>query len=142
MLYEVYHKCKERQLEAYRIYCDLLGEKEQIFMLSQPKSVKYGEITHATGSRNKFDDYLVAKEKTRIDERLNEAELMVSAGDDMAKRAEMSLRSSADKYDKVYVMYYLERYSVAMIAGKIGYSRSHIFRILSGIECTLNKSIQ
>lgn len=143
MLYVEHNDYKNKQLAAQRKYDEILAEKEKLFAKTLPKGINYDAEKIAGGqASNVFDDYLIAKEKERIDERLTEIKSILDDRTQLLKLKEQELRASKDWHDKIYVYYYLDHIPVNQIKYKIPYSRSQIFNIINIINtnCHIQKS--
>ena len=74
MLYQEYWEYKTKYYDAQTKYDEVLSEKEQLFAKTQPKATNYDkEVVSGGTPNNTFDDYVIEKEKKKIDERLKEA---------------------------------------------------------------------
>lgn len=135
MLYVEYNDYRNKQLEAQRKYDEILAEKENLFSKTQPKATKYdSEKIICSHDSNIFDNYLIAKEQKRIDERLTEIKSILDDRTKLLTLKEQELRASKDWHDKIYVYYYLDHIAVRQIQFKVPYSRSHIFNIIGVIN--------
>lgn len=113
----------------------VLAEKEELFGRTQPKSADYAKDRVSGSSETApFDAYLIAKERTRIDERIAEAQEIVKNRERLVKLKERELRESKDTHDRIYCMRILDKWAAHRIAGRIGYSTAQIYRILNIIE--------
>ena len=138
VLYLEYELYKRRLTDTERMYDEILLENESLFNKTQPKSLDYGKERVAGGSpQNAFDEYLIQKEKQRIDERLEEARNMVNERKRLLSDKEQELRQSKDMYDRVYKMRHLDKFKVNRIASMTGYSEASIYRILKIISETI-----
>ena len=135
MLYIEYHEYRDKYYDAQRKYDEVLSEKEHLFIKTQPKATQYDKEVVSGGSpSNSFDDYVIAKEKKQIDERLEEAKSILEDRERLLKLKEEELRLSKDWHDKVYVYKYLDNLSVNEIKYKMHYCRSNIYEILKKIN--------
>ena len=71
-VYVVYEDFKNKYFESQNKYDEILREKEYLFSKTQPKAARTDKIIIAGTKTNVFDEYLVVKEKKRIDQRLEE----------------------------------------------------------------------
>lgn len=131
--YEIY-KCKYLEIQAK--YNEILTEKENLFTKTQPNAIRYDKLQIKGGKLrgNGFDEYLIAKEKEHIDERLSEARQLLEDRERLLKLKEKELRASKDKLDLIYVMRFLELKRPYTIARSLNYSESQIYRILDKIQ--------
>lgn len=135
MLYLDYELYKVRYLETQKKYNEILSEKEELFTKTQPKAIKYDkEKVSGGGGSNAFDDYLIAKDEKRIDERLAEVKSLLDDRKVLLDLKEKELRRSKDTIDKIYVRRFLDHAKVNRIASQIGYSESQVYRILNIIS--------
>lgn len=130
--YEIY-KCK--YLEIQTKYNEILTEKENLFTKTQPNAIKYDKVVVQGGTYgNGFDEYLIAKDKEKIDERLAEARQLLEDRERLLKLKEKELRASKDKLDQIYCMRYVDNKRPYAIARCLNYSESQIYRILDKIQ--------
>ena len=135
MLYIEYHEYKTKYYKAQEKYDEVLSEKEHLFAKTQPKATQYDKEVVSGGSpSNSFDEYVIAKEKKQIDERLEEAKSILEDRERLLKLKEIELRQSKDWHDKVYVYKYLDNLSANEIKYKMHYCRSNIYEILKKIK--------
>ena len=67
MIYIEYEAYKNRYYESQKKYHDILNEKEMLFAMTQPKTVKFDSEPVKGGVHNNiFDEYLILKEKKNI----------------------------------------------------------------------------
>ena len=130
--YETY-KCK--YLEIQVTYNRILTEKENLFTKTQPNAIRYDKVQVQGGKYgNGFDEYLIAKEKKKIDERLAEARQLLEDRERLLKLKEKELRASKDKLDLIYCMRFVDNKRPYAIARALNYSESQIYRILDKIQ--------
>ena len=134
-VYPQYIECRARYAEAKRRYAEILTEKEELFQRTQPQAVQFDRERVGGGSpSNKFEEYVIAKESKRLDERLYEARSIAEDRERLLRMKEKELRASGDVRDKVYFMRYLDRMKVYRIARAVNYSEPQIYRILREIR--------
>lgn len=135
MLYIEYHAIRLKYTDAQRIYDDLINEKETLFARTQPQAVNYDKDRVSGGSgKNAFEEYVIAKESTRIDERLAEQNNILDNRKYLLDLKERELRASKFLYDKIYVLRYLDNLTLQQIENRVPYSRVQIWRILKTIK--------
>lgn len=135
--YEIY-KCKYIEIQVK--YNEILTEKENLFTRTQPNAIRYDKVQVQGGNLgNGFDDYLIAKEKAQIDERLIEARQLLEDRERLLKLKEKELRSSKDKLDLIYCMRFIDNKRPYAIARALNYSESQIYRILDKIQKDLRR---
>lgn len=75
-IYVTYEKYKRKYYEIQKLYDKILEEKERLFSMTQPKSTKFNNINIDGGKNNNtFDDYLIMKEKKKLDGKLEETNI-------------------------------------------------------------------
>lgn len=139
-VYIVYEDFKNKYLETQKKYDEILKEKEELFLKTQPKAIVYDKEKIDSGYiHNAFDEYLIAKEKARIDERLIEVKIILRDRERLLYLKEQELRSSKNHIDQIYRMRYIDFYNIRKIAKISCYSESQIYRILERMKKTLEK---
>lgn len=135
MLYLDHALYNARLQDAQKLLDRVLAEKEELFTRTQPNATDYTkDRVSGTTDSAPFDAYLIAKERTRIDERILEAQEIVRDREKLLKLKERELRSSNDTHDRIYCMRILDKWAAHRIADRIGYSTVQIYRILRIIE--------
>lgn len=138
LLYVEYEEYKNKYYEVQRKYDEILGEKEVLFVKTQPKAVKFdGEKVSGGSPVNAFDEYLIMKEKKNIDQRLKEVKSILDDRARLVELKEEELRASNNVQDKIYRYRYLDRFTIDKITRLVNYSRPQIFRILKTIRNNL-----
>lgn len=139
-VYIVYEDFKNKYLETQKKYNEILKEKEELFLKTQPKAIIYDkEKINISYRHNAFDEYLIAKEKARIDERLAEIKAILNDRERLLFLKEQELRSSKNHIDQIYKMRYLDCYNIRKIAKISSYSESQIYRILERVKKQLKE---
>ena len=140
MVYLEYERFKVKYLEIQNNYNDILTEKENLFTKTQPNAIRYDKENVQGGTfENGFDEYLIAKESKKIDERLNEARQLLDDREKLLRLKEDELRKSRDRIDVIYVLKYIDGVHPSKIAKNLNYSKSQVYRMLSKIQSTLRK---
>lgn len=143
MIYLDYEKFRQNYLETQRRYDEILSEKEKLLALTQPQAVQFDKEPCAGGEKGSpFDSYLIEKERRRIDERLEEAKMLLNERKELLMQKGQELRESTDSHDKIYRMKYLGGYKVTKIATVLGYDKSSVYRILQTISDNIRSKIE
>ena len=138
MIYEIYEEYKNKYYETQNEYEKVLSEKEKLFMMTQPSSVKFDkEVVSGGITDNTFEKYLILKEEKKIDQRLEEIKSILEDREKLLKLKEQELRASTSVQDKIYKYRYLDKLKVFKIAKLVGYSEPQIYRILKNIRNNL-----
>lgn len=131
-----YAELKNKYLDAQRKFDEILKEKEALFAKTQPKSPKLDKIGSCE-YHNTFDEYLINKERYKIDERLAEIKLILEDRERLLSLKKHELYGSKNSVDKVYKMKYLEQHDVPYIGNTLHFSRTQVYRILDVIKKAL-----
>ena len=135
MVYLEYEEQKIKYLETQRKYDEVLNEKEVLFSQTQPRSVQFDKERVSGGEpANTFDEYLIKKEKKKIDERLNEIQAILEDRAILLSIKEEELRQSKALEDRVYCCRVLDRMRMQKIIRVLNYSEAHIYRVLRDIS--------
>lgn len=138
MLYLEYEFYRLKYVETQQKFDELLSEKETLFARTQPKAVNYdGDHVSGGNATNKFEEYIEAKDRKRIDERLAEIKSILEDRERLLRLKEKELRASEDIRDKVFYMRYIDRMRIYKIANICHYSEMQIYRILHIINDSL-----
>lgn len=89
-----------------------------------------GEPVVTSPKNDKFDNYLIALEKSGIDKRIEEAQILFELWDKRCKDTEVELRQSRTVNDQIYLRRYIEGKGVKRIARELHYSRSQVYRTI------------
>lgn len=138
-VYVVYEDFKNKYFESQNKYDEILREKEYLFSKTQPKAARTDKIIIAGTKTNVFDEYLVVKEKKRIDQRLEEIKAIVEDRSKLLKLKEIELRHSKNIWDKIYTMRYLDNLNIPKIAFVLNYSEVQIYRKVAIIKSHILK---
>lgn len=135
MIYPEYEAYKERFIESQKIFSEALHEKEKIFTMTQPNAVQYDhDKVQTTPSESVLDKYVIALEESGIDDKIATVRQLFQDRACLLNLKEQELRKSSDRYDRIYVMKYLDCMGINRIAKNMNYSRSQVYRIIKKIE--------
>lgn len=138
-VYIDYENYKKKYHDTQNKFDEILKEKEVLFSKTQPKSAKWDKVgTPGLGHcYNPFDEYLIAKDKKRIDDRLFEIKSILEDRAMLLRAKEQELRSSKNNIDQIYRMRFLDQMHITKIAIIVHYSESQVYRILKNIKQTI-----
>lgn len=140
MVYVQYERMKLKYLIAQNNYEELVKEKEDLFAETQPKGQAYDQDRVSGGQAgNKFDSYVIRKDETRIEERLEEARTIVKDRKLLLEMKRHELEESEDVTDKAYYLKYIKRKKVKEISEIIGYGPAQTNRILKQIRGSMSR---
>ena len=140
MLYIDYIKAQNDYLAAWDTYAEVLKEKEALFDRTQPKGIDYQkDKVQGGGNTNAFDEYILAKERAGIDERLEEAKKIADARWVLMESIQQALRSSMDIEDRVFCLRFMEHRRVKEVAKMLSYSESHVWHVSSRVQAEVQR---
>ena len=128
--YEIF---KGKYLDAQQKLHAIIEEKENLFSRTQPKSPNWDKMP-SSESENAFDSYLIAKEKTKIDQRIKEMQKIVDERRSLMRQKEQELYESKDLCDKINRMKYLESKTVPDLMRKLHFGRTQIYKFISIVQ--------
>lgn len=135
MLFIEYERCKDIYIDLQTKYEAVMLEKEMLFTRVMPNAINYDkEDVQTSVSSNMLDEYILALEKNKVDERLESIKQMLDDRQRLLSMKEQALRNSPDKYDRLYVFRYLEGMEVKQIMRRMYLSRAQVYRILDEIR--------
>jgi DNA-directed RNA polymerase specialized sigma subunit len=135
MLFVEYERCKDIYIELQAKYESVMLEKERLFTRVMPNAINYDKEDIQTSiSSNMLDEYILALERNKVDERLESIKSMLADRQRLLTMKEQALRKSPDKNDRIYVMRYLDGMSVRQMTRRMHLSKTQIYRILDEIR--------
>lgn len=138
MLYQEYELCKKRLSRAKEIYEKVLEEQEEIFTHTQPNAIRYDkDKVKSSVSGDGNEKYIIEKERRMIDERLQDAKVLIEERTKILLDKESELRQSTEIIDIIYVYKFLDNIRTKDICDYLNYSKSQVYRIISQIECKM-----
>lgn len=138
MIFKDYHDAKENLRKSRATYSEILGEKEELFQMTQPGAVDPMRDVIQAERVNPFDNYLEKLQKSGVEERLAEAKALVVEREQILGKISYELMESEDKLDRVFYLREVRRMRVNQIASYLGYSESHVYFLLREIRRKLN----
>ena len=104
-------------------------------MKTLPSAIRYDkDHVQSSPSSNVLDEYVIALDESQIDSELAKVKELIEDRGRLLDLKEKQLRDSQHINDRVYVMKYLEGYSVNRISKVLNYSRTQVYRILDEIK--------
>lgn len=133
MVFIEYEINRRRYVEAIRNLQSLLDRKEDLFMRTQPKSVRYDTDRVQNGNlANAIENYVIQREK--LDKDIEEAKAILADRKEFLSVLETDLRRSNEIEDRIYTMRYIDRCRIRRIKRTVNYSEAQIYRILDRIK--------
>lgn len=140
MLYLEYERYKAKFYMAQKMFEDALLEKERLFTKTQPNAITYDrDPVQTSPNPNILDDYVIALETERIDEKLEPYRKMIKDRECLLDLKERELRKSPNIFDRIYVCKYLDGLSINRIVRTLNYSRPQVYRKLKRIQMEIGK---
>jgi len=135
MVYPEYEEYKRKYQYFLNRFNQILSRKEDMLMKTLPSAIRYDkDHVQSSPSSNVLDEYVIALDETQIDSELAKVKELIEDRGRLLDLKEKQLRDSQHINDRVYVMKYLEGYSVNRISKVLNYSRTQVYRILDEIK--------
>lgn len=146
-LYLEHRKLYLQYREAVQKVENVLNDYEIISAKVQPKSSlaeherEFSPVVVAAfgQSINKSEEYVIAMEQHRIEERLYAAKLILQERTELLRLKEEEIRKSKDIYNMVYVAKWIDGLKPDTIVKQTGYSRSQVYNILGHLTKQLER---
>ena len=134
-VYIEYETYRQKYYNAQMTYEELVQEKEELFLRTQPGSVDFGKERVSGGKKeSSFERYLTEKERKNLDARIEEARAILEDRLNLLNVKRDELEKSPGLYDKIYYLAFIKNLKVGKVAMELGYSEPHIYRILQNIK--------
>lgn len=136
MLYEEHAALVRKRRDAAHTLNRLIDERSVMFQMTQGGGD--GEPVKSSPKNDKFDNYLVALEKSGIDEKIQEAQKIYDLWDSRCKETEAEIRQSRIMDDQIYLRRWIEHKGVKRIAYELHYSKRAVYYNIKKIaqNCT------
>lgn len=147
-LYLEHRKLYLQYREAVQKVENVLNDYEIISAKVQPKSSlaeherEFSPVVVAAfgQSINKSEEYVIAMEQHRIEERLYAAKLILQERTELLRLKEEEIRKSKDIYNMVYTAKWIDGLKPDAIVKQTGYSRSQVYNILGHLTKQIERS--
>ena len=148
-LYLEHRKAYNSYVEASANYEKVINEYEVIAQRIQPRNAlaeherefSNETVLPATSVKvNKAEEYAIAMEQSRINERLQTARTILQERAILLSLKEEELRKSRDIYNLVYCMKWVDGLKADAIVVETGYSRSQVYNIIGHLTKQLERS--
>ena len=135
MIYPDYEKTKWKYNHLQEIFASILLEKEGLFTKALPNAIRYDkDRVQTTIDANPLEEYVISVEDKGIDDRLDDLRQRISDWEILLEFKERQLRKSPDRWDRIYVLRFLDGCSVKKICKIMNYSRSQVYKILTQMK--------
>lgn len=139
MLYEEHAALVRKRRDAAHTLNRLIDERSVMFQMTQGGGD--GEPVKSSPKNDKFDNYLVALEKSGIDEKIQEAQTIFNLWDSRCKDTELELRQSRILFDQIYLRRWIDGKGTRRIANELHYSRRQIERHVKKMSQNVAKAM-
>ncbi len=139
MLYIDYYKQLKKYTKKLNELSNLIDRKEELFLKTQPGGIDYNR-NHVKGHEEKMtsiEAYVIQMEIEEIDKKINNLKPIITDRYFLLKKIETNLRNSKEIEDRIFVLYFIEKYSYRKISKIVHYSKSNIGNILDKITKTI-----
>lgn len=134
-IYPKYEITKCRYDRIQEQFASVLLEKEGLFTKALPNAIRYDkDRVQTTVEGNVLEEYVISLEEKDIDAKLDALRQSLSDWEILLEIQEGILRKSPDRYDRIYVLKYLDGCSIKKICKIMNYSRSQLYKILNQIK--------
>ena len=108
-------------------------KKDLYFNLTQPQGISYDkELVMGGQVKNRFDVYMEKVEEINIQIKIVEAEIIIL--EENLKDMEKALRSMKGSLERIFVLRYIDGFSINTICKRTHYSKSEVYRKLDIIK--------
>lgn len=134
MVYPEYEAYRKKHNDLQSKFADLLMEKERLFTKTLPSAITYDkDVVQTSIEGNPLEDYVIQMDEKQIDEKINKMRESLKDWMLLMEMKEKELRKSIAIPDKVYLLRYIEGYSISRISRSINYSKSQTYRVIKQI---------
>lgn len=144
MKYLLHNKRYCEYVQAQEDLNKVLDEWILAFQKTQPRATTYGDKVQATITTNPIEEYVIEVEERHLYERIKDAKLIISAKEDLLRRAEEELRKSKNVYDLIYAAKWIDGERPKDIYRKLNliglpYSTDHIYAVIRRIKLQIGR---
>lgn len=133
--YLEYEQIKAKYTDLQERFAKVLLEKERLFMQALPGAIKYdNDKARATADGSPVEDFVVSLDTKKLDVKIKRLRHQLGDWGVLLAVKETALRKSTTLTDRIYVMRYLEGYSVNKICRTLHYEKSRIYELLRVID--------
>lgn len=142
-LYLEYERIKTKYTALQEQFAKILLEKERLYTKTLPSAIRYDkEKVMSTIDGNPLEEFVINVEDKALDEKIARFRELLTDWVVLLETKERELRRSKDIFNKIYVLKYLDNYSVSRIAKVLHYDRTQIYRKLKQMWKRCNKMQQ
>lgn len=134
-----YYEQLKMYTNKYKELSDLIDREEELFSRTQPGGTDYNK-TPVQGHDEKItpmENYVIRMEHEDIYNKKEHLKAIVSDRYFLYIQAKKELLESEEIEDRIFIMYYINKYSYRKISRMIHYSKSNVGNILEKISKTI-----
>ena len=133
--YLEYEQIKSKYTDLQERFAKILLEKERLFMQTLPGAIRYDkEKVQATADGSPLEDFVISLDTKELDIKIKRLRHRLNDWGVLLTVKETALRKSTTLTDRIYVMRYLDGYSVNKICRTLHYEKSRIYELLRVID--------
>jgi hypothetical protein len=130
-----YERYKAKFTELQERFAKVLLEKERLFMQTLPSAIRYDkDKVQSTADGSPLEDFVVSIDTKELDIKIKRLRHHLNDWGVLLAVKETALRKSTTLTDRIYVMRYLDGYSVNKICRALHYEKSRIYELLRVID--------
>lgn len=139
-LYLDYERIKLKYTTLQEQFARVLLEKERLYTKTLPSAIRYDkDKVMTTVDGNPLEDFVISVEDKSLDDKIERFRQLMKDWAVLLEVKEGELRRSRDIFNRIYVLKYLDNYSVSRIAKILHYDRTQIYRKLKQMWKRCNK---
>ena len=128
-LYIEYERIKTKYATVQEQFAHALLEKERLFTHTLPSAIRYDkDKVQNSIDDNPLEDFVISAEEKELDAKIAKCRTLLDDWQVLLDVKEAELRKSKDVYNIIYVMRYIDGYSVSRIAKILHYNRQWIYK--------------
>jgi len=133
--YLEYEQIKAKYTDLQERFARVLLEKERLFTRTLPSAIRYDkDKIQSTVDGSPLEDFVVSVDTKEIDIKIKRLRHHLNDWGVLLTVKETALRKSPTITDRIYVMRYLDGYSVNKICRTLHYEKSRIYELLREID--------
>lgn len=130
-----YEYTKAKYVELQERFAKVLLEKERLFTRTLPSAIRYDkDKVQSTVDGSPLEDFVINVDTKEIDIKIKRLWRHLNDWGVLLAVKESALRKSTAIIDRVYIMRYLDGYSVNRICRALHYEKSRIYELLRVID--------
>ena len=133
--YLEYEQIKAKYTDLQERFARVLLEKERLFTRTLPSAIRYDkDKIQSTVDGSPLEDFVISVDTKEIDIKIKRLRHHLNDWGVLLTVKETALRKSPTLIDRIYVMRYLDGYSVNKVCRTLHYEKSRIYELLREID--------